>query len=84
MKGKDKKSEHTRSFMIGVVALVFLVIGYQSALFVHSAAVARVVANRDEPDTVFVYRELEGRSLTGVQDDNVGNGLDHSVRFNLT
>lgn len=54
MKGKDKKSEHTRSFMIGVVALVFLVIGYQSALFVHSAAVAKIAANRDEPDTVYV------------------------------
>ena len=67
--GAKKDRGLARSTVVGVVALVFLIIGYQTALFVHSAAVARVAANRDEPDTVFVYRELEGRSLTGVQDD---------------
>jgi DNA uptake protein ComE-like DNA-binding protein len=41
-------------------------------LFVHSAAVAKIAANRDEPDTVFVYRELEGRSFAGAQDDKAG------------
>lgn len=67
--GAKKDRGLARSTVVGVVALVFLIIGYQTALFVHSAAVARVAANRDEPDTVFVYRELEGRSLTGVQDN---------------
>ena len=56
MKGKEKNSEQRRSFVVGVVALVFLVIGYQTALFVHSAAVAKIAANRDEPDTVYVYQ----------------------------
>ncbi len=55
--GKEKKSGLSGSFVTGAVAMVFLVIGYQTALFVHSAAVTRIAANRDCPDTVFVYRE---------------------------
>ena len=43
---------------MGVVALVFLVIGYQVSLFVHRSAVLRIEANRDRPDTVYVYREV--------------------------
>ena len=45
------------SAVAGVIALVFLIIGYQTALFVHRAAVAEIAANRDTPDTVFVYME---------------------------
>jgi DNA uptake protein ComE-like DNA-binding protein len=52
---KFKNSGLSESFVIGTVALVFLVIGYQTALFIHQAAVMRIVANRDEPDTVLVY-----------------------------
>ena len=42
--------------MLGVVALVFLMIGYQVSAFVYKASVAKIVAGRDEPDTVYVYR----------------------------
>ena len=54
-----KRSESKRpseSFILGVVALVFLIIGYQTAMFVYRAAVMKIAANRDEPDTVFVYQ----------------------------
>ena len=44
----------TASFVTGAIALVFLIIGYEVALFVHKAAVTRLAANRDRPDTVFV------------------------------
>lgn len=42
------------SLKAGAIALVFLLLGYQVALFVHKAAAARVTGNRDAPDTVFV------------------------------
>lgn len=42
------------SFVTGAIALVFAVLGYQTALLVHYAAVARIVAAADSPDTVFV------------------------------
>ena len=42
------------SFKTGAIALAFLVLGFELALFVHRAAVERVVANRDRPDTVYV------------------------------
>lgn len=42
------------SFVTGAVALVFLIIGYQSALFIHKASLAKIVSDRDSPDTVFI------------------------------
>ena len=47
----------TASFITGAIALVFLIIGYEVAVFVHKAAVTRLVANRDQPDTVYVFAE---------------------------
>lgn len=48
----------SESFIVGVIAVVFLVIGYQTSLFIHRAAVMRIAAGRDEPDTVYVYRGM--------------------------
>ena len=48
------------SFKTGAIALAFLVLGFELALFVHRAAVDRIVANRDRPDTVFVYSSARG------------------------
>ena len=68
-KQPNPKHSLTASFVTGAIALVFLVIGYQVALFVHRAAVTRLVANRDQPDTVFVVDRalaedlLQGQSL---------------------
>ena len=59
MKSKEEqKSGLSESFIIGVLALVFLLVGYQTALFIHRAAVTKIAANRDTPDTVFVYKEV--------------------------
>lgn len=54
---EEKRKGLSDSFIMGVIAIVFLAVGYQTALFVHQAAVMKVVANRDEPDTVYVYME---------------------------
>ena len=54
---KKNNGRITASFTTGAIALVFLIIGYQVALFIHRAAVTRLVANRDKPDTVYVYVE---------------------------
>ena len=64
-----KRSESKRpseSFILGVVALVFLIIGYQTAMFVYKAAVMKIVANRDMPDTVFVYQQPESATKSTV------------------
>ena len=58
----DKKKERgplSQSFVMGVIALVFLILGYQTALFLHHAAVTKIASNRDCPDTVYVYRTVE-------------------------
>lgn len=53
MKEKNK-SRLSESFVVGVIALVFLIVGYQTAMFVYRASVMKIVSNRDRPDTVFV------------------------------
>ena len=65
------------SFAAGTIALVFLVVGYQAALFVHSAAVARIAADRDCPDTVFLARVTEEEAADaegGAARRNVSGG----------
>ena len=57
MKNSGKGGHPSSSFVAGSVALLFLIIGYQAALFIHKASVARIVANHDHPDTVYVFHE---------------------------
>ena len=65
-----------QSFLTGVIALVFLLVGYQTALLVHRAAVMKITANRDEPDTVFVYMQHDG----SVQESGGGAVVRKEVR----
>ena len=62
---KDGKRP-SASFVVGAVALLFLIVGYQAALFIHKASVARIIANHDEPDTVFVYASENASQTAGV------------------
>ena len=55
LNSNEKKSGLSESFIVGVIAIVFLVVGYQTALFIHQASVMKIAANRDEPDTVYIY-----------------------------
>ncbi len=85
MEGK-KKQTPTSSFVAGAIALLFLIIGYEVALFVHKAAVLRIAANRDRPDTVYVYVGDTLASL-GMTDSTLSSrGLrprgSHSIRKN--
>ena len=80
-----EKIEKGRGYLTGVIAVVFLIIGYQTALFVHQAAVMKIAANRDEPDTVYVYQERSapdrssGVSMTDAF-KSVRKNADHSPR----
>ena len=59
MQQQEKKTKTLpTSTLIGVIALVFLITGYQTALFVHRAASLRIVANKDAPDTVYIVERV--------------------------
>lgn len=51
----NTENKISSTFKVGAIALVFLILGYQICLFIQRAAVMRVEANRDRPDTVYVY-----------------------------
>lgn len=73
---KDGKRP-SASFVVGAVALLFLIIGYQAALFIHKASVARIIANYDEPDTVFVYASGDSReAVNEMPDASAGSATD--------
>ena len=84
---RNEERRPSESFIMGVVALVFLVIGYQTALFIHRAAVLKIEAGRDSPDTVYVYAvpsgEQERTALKPVQVREHG-GKDISKSESLT
>lgn len=63
----DERKSTGASLKIGAVALTFLVIGYQAALFVNSSAVAQLIANRDAPDTVYVTDEALARRILAAE-----------------
>lgn len=75
---KDGKRP-SASFVVGAVALLFLIVGYQAALFIHKASVARIIANYDEPDTVFVYASGSTReAVTDMPDASAGSATDRA------
>ena len=55
-RSSGRNTERTSAAVrIGTVAAVFLIIIYEVALFVREAAVSRIAAHRDRPDTVYVF-----------------------------
>ena len=57
-KNRNDKGSST-VFKVGAIALAFLILGYQTALFVHKAAALHIEALRDRPDTVYVIKEVQ-------------------------
>lgn len=57
MKEDEKNKPSAAVFKVGAIALAFLIVGYQAALFMVRAGRLRLEANRDRPDTVYVYSE---------------------------
>lgn len=52
-KSPEKKVSGT-TFKIEAIALTFLIIGYQAAVFIHKTAILRIESLRDSPDTVYI------------------------------
>ena len=65
--GKRQKTLKS-SFTTGAIALVFLIIGFETALFIHKAAVTRLVADRDHPDTVYVVERVRPKTNPKVEE----------------
>lgn len=74
--GKSGERKVPASFLTGAVALVFLVTGYQTAMFVHKAATAAVIAGRDSPDTVYVA--VQGSTVIDSEQPVPGSGYRSS------
>ncbi len=60
----DRKGNRSSTvFKTGAISLVFLVIGYQTALFINRAAMLGIEAVRDRPDTVYIVEYLAPEGL---------------------
>lgn len=79
MKEKERNGI-SQSFVMGVISLVFLIIGYQTALLIHNSAVTKIVACRDEPDTVYVFRDVVSSAPVSTGDSVQRRNASHSPR----
>ena len=82
---RDNGKRPSESFILGVVALVFLIIGYQTAMFIYRASVMKIVANRDEPDTVYVYAKADmehEQTMSATNGSGQHEGIKTEVRKN--
>lgn len=79
--GKEGKGG-MNSYLIGIIALVFLILGYQTALFIHRAAVLKIAADRDAPDTIYVldYAESQPQKRNrSASSNNKGGTIRHNA-----
>ena len=68
MDREDKKRKGlSASFVTGAVALVFLIVGYQVALFLNRTAISKILADRSAPDTVYIAYTIEGNVQTAKE-----------------
>ena len=75
MKDDDKNKPSAAVFKVGAIALAFLIVGYQAALFMARAGKLRLEANRDRPDTVYVCYGDVSEQYTQVPDDDAAPGV---------
>lgn len=54
-----KQKSNSPVFKVGAICLIFLIIGYQVALFVSKAAALKIAANRDQADTVYIVKYIQ-------------------------
>lgn len=70
MSEQKRKQRVSASFVTGAIALAFLIIGYQTALFVHRAATLKILSGATAPDTVYVIEspaeKVSGGSRPGI------------------
>lgn len=72
-KADKERGRISASFATGAIALAFLIVGYQSAIFIHRAAVTAIVSQSEHPDTVYIVEsspdthELEGQKRSPVR-----------------
>lgn len=72
-KADKERGKISASFATGAIALAFLIVGYQSAIFIHRAAVTAIVSQSEHPDTVYIVEsspdthELEGQKRSPVR-----------------
>lgn len=83
MENRDRKNSCNgqAAFRIGSVALIFLAIGYQAALFINRAAVLSIEAHRDRPDTVFIIRTETVRDSDEVRTDDMADTREPPARM---
>ena len=73
--GKRQKTLKS-SFTTGAIALVFLIIGFETALFIHKAAVTRLVADRDHPDTVYIVERIRPKAESRAEPEPMDEEKD--------
>lgn len=73
----NSSSDSRATFKIGAVCTVFLVIGFETALFINRTAILKIEAGRDRPDTVFISTEKMPEKEDGSTLNSIRIASDH-------
>lgn len=76
-RNKEDGKSPSRSFITGAVALAFLIIGYQTAVFIHRAATLKILSS--VPDTVYVAVPASGPGDAAAHDAGVDDPVQHAA-----
>lgn len=77
-KEKNDSAGSSQSFKTGAIALAFLIVGYQAALFMHRASALRIQEACSTPDTVIIYRSI-APERTGTGAERAGSGRQQTT-----
>ena len=81
--GNSRQQPSAASFKVGAIALAFLIIGFQAALFVTRAGRLKLEANRDKPDTVYICAGPTQSDGWGTElPSGTERGAEQTVRHN--
>ena len=81
MENNEKRGKLSASFIMGAVALAFLAIGYQTALFVHRATQLHILAAKEAPDTVYIIDRVFDTPDAASSENRAADRHDGAVRY---
>ena len=75
-RNKEDGRSPSKSFITGAVALAFLLIGYQTAVFIHRAATLKILSS--SPDTVYVAVRTAGNDGPSIASGSSADSPSYS------
>lgn len=79
-----KKKSNSPAYKVGAICLIFLIIGYQIALFLNRAVLLRIAERQDQADTVFIIQYLPESSVNAIASTKTSTSNNSTAHHELS